>query len=282
MSFIYLFIYKNRSNPIINFIKTSELFSLSKLPNSLTKSFTKFVTGPPLASKFQNYDENSNGPHEHNNENSHNTIGLRGTGPQRILRSESQLFELPTMANKINFKRSFHQASNYREKSTFSISSSNEGIPKPPKIENGILKDDSRSSSSSPEKSQTFTYLMVGGAGVIGAMAAKSTVMNFLTSLSAAGDVLAMAQVEMDLSSIPEGKSVVIKWRGKPIFIRHRTPAEIESAQKTDISHLRDPQADSDRVQKPEWLIMLGICTHLGCVPISDSGDYGGWYCPCQ
>ena len=237
------------------------------------------MTGPPRASKFQKYDEHSNGPHEHNNNKSfHSTTGLRA---QRILKSESQLFELPIMAHKNNFKRSFHHASNYcREKSTFSITSNNEGIPKPPKIENGILKDGSK--SSSPEESQTFTYLMVGGAGVIGAMAAKSTVMNFLSSLSASGDVLAMAQVEMDLSSIPEGKSVVIKWRGKPIFIRHRTPAEIESAQKTDISHLRDPQADSDRVQKPEWLVMLGICTHLGCVPISDSGDYGGWYCPCQ
>lgn len=191
----------------------------------------------------------------------------RGSGMRAALRSEGKLFELPSAIPRV-FKRF---------KSTFA-SESGSGIPIPPTVDQAILKDP----STTLEDSQTFTYLMVGGAGVAGAIAAKSTVMNFLSSLSASGDVLAMAQVEMDLSSIPEGKSVVIKWRGKPIFIRHRTPAEIETARNTDISHLRDPQSDADRVQKPEWLVMLGICTHLGCVPNSDSGDYGGWYCPCQ
>ena len=192
--------------------------------------------------------------------------GIRGFG-----RNEGKLFQL---------QGGWFGKGSLRWKSTFSVidQSAEAGIPKAPTIPEGILKD----SSTTPEDSQTFTYLMVGGTGVIGAMGAKSTVMNFLTSLSASGDVLAMAQVEIDLSSIPEGKSVVVKWRGKPIFIRHRTLAEIEAAQNTDISHLRDPQNDSDRVQKPEWLVMLGICTHLGCVPNSDSGDYGGWYCPCQ
>ena len=258
-------------------IKTSELFSFSKLPNSLSRSFTRIPTGP--VSHEHQYDEDTNGPHEHVNENKgcvrettkviQNASGIRGIG-----RNEGNLFQLPTVPN--TFKRFFHQQIK-REKSTFS-NETGSGIPKPPTVDPAILKDP----STTPEDSQTFTYLMVGGAGVAGSMAAKSTVMNFLSSLSASGDVLAMAQVEMDLSSIPEGKSVVIKWRGKPIFIRHRTPAEIEAARNTDISHLRDPQTDSDRVQKPEWLVMLGICTHLGCVPNSDSGDYGGWYCPCQ
>jgi ubiquinol-cytochrome c reductase iron-sulfur subunit len=75
---------------------------------------------------------------------------------------------------------------------------------------------------------------------------------------------------------------VIIKWRGKPVFIRHRTADEIKQAEDVDISKLRDPQADSDRVQKPEWLIMVGVCTHLGCVPIGESGDFGGWFCPCH
>jgi ubiquinol-cytochrome c reductase iron-sulfur subunit len=88
--------------------------------------------------------------------------------------------------------------------------------------------------------------------------------------------------VEVDLSTIPEGKNVVVKWRGKPIFIRHRTAEEIREAEAVPLKELRDPQKDADRVQKPEWLVMLGICTHLGCVPIGESGDYGGWYCPCQ
>lgn len=80
----------------------------------------------------------------------------------------------------------------------------------------------------------------------------------FLKNMSASADVLAMAKVEVDLNAIPEGKNVIIKWRGKPVFIRHRTEAEIEEANKVEISSLRDPQADEDRVQKPDWLIMLG------------------------
>lgn len=127
-----------------------------------------------------------------------------------------------------------------------------------------------------------FTYFVVGATGVLTGMAAKSTAMNFLSSLSASADVLALAQVEVDLAAIPEGKSVVIKWRGKPVFIRHRTPHEIEEAQAVDVTSLRDPQTDADRTKKPEWIVMMGVCTHLGCVPVADSGDYGGWYCPCQ
>lgn len=256
------------------------MFCFSKLPNSLTRSFAKVPTGP--ASHQHQHDEDSHGPHEHVNKNAgqvKETFGIiqKGSGIRDAGRSQGNIFQLPS-TNLGTFKRFIHSQVK-RDKSTFSFSNEKgSGIPKPPPVDQAILKE----SSTSPEDSQTFTYLMVGGAGVVGAMAAKSTVMNFLSSLSASGDVLAMAQVEMDLSSIPEGKSVVIKWRGKPIFIRHRTPAEIEAANKTDISKLRDPQADSDRVQKPEWLVMLGICTHLGCVPNSDSGDYGGWYCPCQ
>ncbi|KAF8461406.1 Rieske [2Fe-2S] iron-sulfur domain-containing protein [Kalaharituber pfeilii] len=105
---------------------------------------------------------------------------------------------------------------------------------------------------------------------------------DFLSTMSASADVLAMAKVEVDLSNIPEGKNVIIKWRGKPVFIRHRTPSEIEEANSVKIEALRDPQADADRVKRPEWLIMLGICTHLGCVPIGEAGDYGGWFCPCH
>ncbi|KAK3935795.1 putative cytochrome b-c1 complex subunit rieske protein [Diplogelasinospora grovesii] len=129
---------------------------------------------------------------------------------------------------------------------------------------------------------QVFSYFMVGAMGAISAAGAKSTIQEFLKNMSASADVLAMAKVEVDLSSIPEGKNVIIKWRGKPVFIRHRTAAEIEEANKVNIQSLRDPQADSDRVKKPEWLVMLGVCTHLGCVPIGEAGDFGGWFCPCH
>lgn len=105
---------------------------------------------------------------------------------------------------------------------------------------------------------------------------------DFLVNMSASADVLAQAKVEVDLASIPEGKNVIIKWRGKPVFIRHRTSDEIKEAEDAKWEALRDPQPDSDRVKKPEWLIMLGVCTHLGCVPIGEAGDFGGWFCPCH
>ncbi|KAJ1967973.1 ubiquinol--cytochrome-c reductase catalytic subunit rip1 [Dimargaris xerosporica] len=130
--------------------------------------------------------------------------------------------------------------------------------------------------------SRNLTYFMVGTTGFISAAVAKNTVHEFLANLSASADVLALAKVEVDLNAIPEGKNVIIKWRGKPVFVRHRTPEEIEEANQIDISSLRDPQTDADRVQQPEWLVMLGICTHLGCVPVGESGDFGGWYCPCH
>lgn len=95
--------------------------------------------------------------------------------------------------------------------------------------------------------------------------------------MAASADVLALAKVEVDLTTIPEGKNVIIKWRGKPVFIRHRTQEEIDEARTINWKSLRDPQADESRVQKPEWLVMLGVCTHLGCVPIGEAGDFGGW-----
>lgn len=78
------------------------------------------------------------------------------------------------------------------------------------------------------------------------------------------------------------GKNLIVKWRGKPVFIRHRTADEIDEANAVDVKTLRDPETDTDRTQRPEWLVMLGVCTHLGCVPIGEAGDYGGWFCPCH
>jgi ubiquinol-cytochrome c reductase iron-sulfur subunit len=132
------------------------------------------------------------------------------------------------------------------------------------------------------DSNRAFSYFMVGTFGLITAAAARATVQDFLMTMSASADVLAMAKVEVDLSNVPLGKNIVVKWRGKPVFIRHRTPAEIDEANAVEVSSLRDPQADSARVKNPEWLIMLGVCTHLGCVPIGEAGDYGGWFCPCH
>ena len=113
-------------------------------------------------------------------------------------------------------------------------------------------------------------------------LAYPSLTTDFLVNMSASADVLAQAKVEIDLSAIPEGKNVIVKWRGKPVFIRHRTQSEIQEAEGVKWESLRDPQPDGDRVQKPDWLIMLGVCTHLGCVPIGEAGDFGGWFCPCH
>ncbi|ODQ52125.1 ubiquinol-cytochrome c reductase iron-sulfur subunit [Saitoella complicata NRRL Y-17804] len=134
----------------------------------------------------------------------------------------------------------------------------------------------------SVDGSRSFSYFMSGTLGLIAAAGAQATVSDFLANMSASADVLALAKVELDLAKIPEGKNVIIKWRGKPVFIRHRTADEIEEANNIDVSSLRDPQKDEERVKKPEWLVMLGVCTHLGCVPIGEAGEYGGWFCPCH
>jgi ubiquinol-cytochrome c reductase iron-sulfur subunit len=130
---------------------------------------------------------------------------------------------------------------------------------------------------------QTFSYLLSGGAlGITGAYCAKTIVTDLVMSMSASADVLALAKIEIKLGDIPEGKNMTFKWRGKPLFIRHRTAAEIQQEASVDVASLRDPQHDLDRVQKPEWLVILGVCTHLGCVPIANAGDFGGYYCPCH
>nr|CAH7724026.1 unnamed protein product [Callosobruchus chinensis] len=129
---------------------------------------------------------------------------------------------------------------------------------------------------------KNFTYLMAGALSVGSAYAAKSVVTHFVSSMSASADVLAMAKIEIKLTAIPEGKSVTFKWRGKPLFIRHRTADEIKAEQSVAVTSLRDPQHDNDRVKNPEWLVVIGVCTHLGCVPIANAGDFGGYYCPCH
>ncbi|SBO30347.1 Ubiquinol-cytochrome c reductase iron-sulfur subunit [Anaplasma phagocytophilum] len=103
-------------------------------------------------------------------------------------------------------------------------------------------------------------------------------------SLSPSAEVMAQSTVEVDLTSIKEGSTKVVKWQGKPVFVRRRTKEEIEKARAVDISGLRDPQTDQQRtfVGKEEWLVMVGICTHLGCVPTEVKSGDKGWYCPCH
>lgn len=132
-----------------------------------------------------------------------------------------------------------------------------------------------------PER-RAFTYLMLSGVRFAYASTARVLVVKFVSSMSASADVLALASAEFDLGDIDPGKTITVKWRGKPVFIRHRTPAEIAVESAVPMAHLRDQEADDERVHKPEWLVVLGICTHLGCVPISGAGDFNGWFCPCH
>mmetsp|Transcript_15029 Transcript_15029/g.15145 ORF Transcript_15029/g.15145 Transcript_15029/m.15145 type:complete len:217 (-) Transcript_15029:109-759(-) len=127
-----------------------------------------------------------------------------------------------------------------------------------------------------------FTYFMLGGARLVYASAARLALIKFVASMSASADVLALASAEFDVSGIAEGTTLTVKWRGKPVFIRHRTDAEIDQEAAVNLGGLRDPQSDGARTQDPKWLVVLGICTHLGCVPISGAGEYGGWFCPCH
>ena len=125
---------------------------------------------------------------------------------------------------------------------------------------------------------------MVLTASAIAGIGAVSALWPFVDSLNPSADVLALSSIEVNLGNLAEGQSMTVVWRGKPVFIRHRTDEEVKLANETDYKTLRDPQPDSDRVKKgkEKWIIMVGICTHLGCVPLGQKGDYSGWFCPCH
>ncbi|WP_026605862.1 ubiquinol-cytochrome c reductase iron-sulfur subunit [Methylocapsa acidiphila] len=125
-----------------------------------------------------------------------------------------------------------------------------------------------------------FLFIATGAVGVVGAGAA---VWPLIDQMNPDATTLAAASTEVDIGNIAEGQIVTIKWRGKPVFISHRTQAEIEAARAVPIDELPDPATDQSRTQKPEWLIVIGICTHLGCVPLGNDGPFqGGYFCPCH
>jgi len=129
---------------------------------------------------------------------------------------------------------------------------------------------------------RAFAYFVLTGGRFAYASLVRLLVLKFVLSMSASKDVLALASLEVDLSSIEPGTTVTVKWRGKPVFIRRRTDDDIKLANSVDVLSLRDPQQDADRVKDPEWLVVIGVCTHLGCIPLPNAGDFGGWFCPCH
>jgi len=163
-----------------------------------------------------------------------------------------------------------------------SLHAGNVDVPDFSYYRRSATKDPASSNRASADSRQGFSYVMAGGLGVLGAYSAKSLVNTFVSSWSASQDVLALAKIEVKLADIPEGKNMTFKWRGKPLFIRHRTAEEIDVCRAVDPATLRDPQSDEERADRPEWLIVLGVCTHLGCVPIANAGEFGGYYCPCH
>ncbi|ARJ64882.1 ubiquinol-cytochrome c reductase iron-sulfur subunit [Magnetospirillum sp. ME-1] len=129
-------------------------------------------------------------------------------------------------------------------------------------------------------------FLLYATAGV-GAIGTGLALWPFVHSMNPAADTLALSTTDVDISAIKPGQSVTVVWRGKPVFVRHRLPEEIADAGKVNTAELREPETDAQRAKKPEWLILIGVCTHLGCVPLGQKpadpkGEFGGWFCPCH
>tara|TARA_B100000674_G_C37489919_1_gene755389 strand:- start:144 stop:653 length:510 start_codon:yes stop_codon:yes gene_type:complete len=116
----------------------------------------------------------------------------------------------------------------------------------------------------------------------VGAVGVGATVWPLIDQMNPDASVKALASTEVDISNVEIGQSITVLWRGKPVFIRRRTDEEIAKARDVNLEELKHPEKDEDRAKDPEWLVMLGVCTHLGCVPLGDKGEYGGWFCPCH
>jgi ubiquinol-cytochrome c reductase iron-sulfur subunit len=137
------------------------------------------------------------------------------------------------------------------------------------------------SDTTNPDR-RDFLYIATGA---VGAVAVGAMAVPLIDQMNASADLLAVAQIRVDISQVPLGQQITVLWRGKPVFIRHRTERDIQLARDVDWHTLRDPEPDSARVKEghAEWLVMIGVCTHLGCVPLADAGNFeDGWFCPCH
>ncbi len=134
---------------------------------------------------------------------------------------------------------------------------------------------------------ETRRDFLLYATGAFGAFGAAAAVWPLINQMWPAADTLAAATTEVDLKPVEPGQSITVVWRGKPVFIRRRTKKEIEAARAVKLDELPHPEADDKRTQKAEWLIVVGVCTHLGCIPKGQRtgerrGEYNGWFCPCH
>ena len=136
--------------------------------------------------------------------------------------------------------------------------------------------------SEKDKKDPNRRDFIITATATVGAVGAGAAVWPLIDQMNPDASVKALASTEVDVSNIQPGQSITVLWRGKPVFIKRRTNEEIEKARSVDLKELKHPEKDEERAKNPEWLVMLGICTHLGCVPLGDKGDYNGWFCPCH
>jgi ubiquinol-cytochrome c reductase iron-sulfur subunit len=149
------------------------------------------------------------------------------------------------------------------------------------------MASDTKAKSGKKQDGETRRDFLQLTAGAFGAVGAGVVAWPFINTLNPAQDTMALATTDVDLTPVQVGQAITVMWRGKPVFIRHRSEQEIKDAEAVDVTTLTDSETDQDRVKKPEWLVLIGICTHLGCVPVGQKpgdmkGEYGGWFCPCH
>ena len=149
------------------------------------------------------------------------------------------------------------------------------------------MSDTANSAEGAEVDEKTRRDFLFATTTAVGAVGTALAAWPFIDQMNPTADTLALSSTEVDLEPIEEGMSVTVVWRGKPVFIRHRTAEEIKTAQADDSAQLPHVEKDVDRATKPKWLIMVGVCTHLGCIPLGNKsgeakGDFGGWFCPCH
>ncbi len=135
---------------------------------------------------------------------------------------------------------------------------------------------------SRKNKNKSRRVFIHQASGAMGIVAASVAGWPLIDQMNPSKDVEALSKIEVDISALEEGDSKTVLWRGKPLFIKHRSKKEIEEANSVNLNELPHPESDEDRTKNPKYLVLVGVCTHLGCVPVSDKGDYKGWFCPCH